>query len=100
MPQIDSARRKLASAHSSPDANSVHVAFAELNSVMNGLEVMRLTAGRHPDVRLIGLSIYNTREDIQAMLQAGAASYVDKAAGPDALLAAVRGFGPDERIEH
>ena len=56
----------------------------------NGLEATRLIAARYPEVKVIGLSLCREEQTVQAMLDAGAASYVDKAAGPEALVAAVR----------
>ena len=61
---------------------------------VNGLEATRLIAARCPKVKVIGLSLYDGPEHIQAVLTAGAASCVDKAAAPEILVAAVRACRP------
>lgn len=58
---------------------------------MDGLEATQRIKQRWPDVRVIGLSMYREADRAAAMLDAGACAYVDKTAGTDALLAAVRG---------
>jgi two-component system invasion response regulator UvrY len=58
---------------------------------MDGLEATRRIKQRWPRVRVIGLSMYREADRAAAMLDAGACAYVDKTAGADALLAAIRG---------
>ncbi|WP_462329740.1 PAS domain-containing protein, partial [Thiohalocapsa halophila] len=66
---------------------------------MDGLEATRRLKAQHPDLCVIGLSMYQEADRAAAMLSAGAAAYVDKTAGADALLAAIRAQLPLCRIE-
>ena len=61
---------------------------------LNGLEATRRIAARCPQVKVIGLSLYDGPEHVQAVLSAGAACCVDKAAAPESLVAAVRACRP------
>lgn len=58
---------------------------------VDGVDATRQIAANFPRVRIIALSLYTDPEKMQAMLDAGAASYVDKSAGLEALVAAIRG---------
>lgn len=66
---------------------------------MDGLEATRRLKAQHPDLCVIGLSMYQEADRAAAMLSAGAAAYVDKTAGADALLATIRAQLPLCRIE-
>jgi len=66
---------------------------------MDGLEATRRLKAQHPGLCVIGLSMYQEADRAAAMLSAGAAAYVDKTAGADALLAAIRAQLPLCRIE-
>jgi PAS domain S-box-containing protein len=57
---------------------------------MDGLEATRRIKEEHPEVCVIALSMYREADRAEAMLGAGACAYVDKTAGADALLDAVR----------
>jgi PAS domain S-box-containing protein len=61
---------------------------------MDGLTATREIRSRYPDVCIIALSMYREADRAEAMLAAGASAYVDKTAGADALLQAVRGQLP------
>ncbi|MGB5833483.1 MAG: PAS domain S-box protein [Thiohalocapsa sp.] len=57
---------------------------------MDGQEATRRITRLWPSVRVIALSMYNEADRAAAMRAAGASAYVDKTAGTDALLAAIR----------
>ncbi len=59
--------------------------------VMNGLDATRLIRAAHPEIRVIGLSMFQHGEQAQPMLDAGAVVYVGKSDAPDVLLNAIRG---------
>jgi DNA-binding NarL/FixJ family response regulator len=59
--------------------------------LMSGDEASRLIKQNHPHIRIIALSMFEDREIIQKMLNAGAESYVLKTAPSQHLLAAIRG---------
>ena len=58
---------------------------------MNGLEATRIIHMEFPDIRIIGLSMYDEGEQGEAMLNAGASAYQSKSGSTDRLLAAIRG---------
>ncbi|NQU43677.1 PAS domain S-box protein [bacterium] len=60
---------------------------------MDGVEATRIIHAEHPEIRIIGLSMYEESDRSAAMLAAGAATYVTKSGRPEALVAAVRGLG-------
>ena len=62
---------------------------------MDGLEATRRINARWPDICVIGLSMYREADRSAAMLAAGARGYVDKSAGSDALLDAIRESMPE-----
>ena len=71
---------------------------------MSGIEATRIIHGEHPDVSVIGLSMFEEGEQAEAMRAAGAAAYVTKSSGSDAITAAIRAsyrgrtrLGPTER---
>ena len=63
---------------------------------MDGLEATRRIHRDWPRIRIIGLSMYHEADRGQAMMNAGAAAYVTKTAGREALLGAIHdGRGRD-----
>jgi len=58
---------------------------------MDGLEATRIIHSELPQVRIIGLSMYDEAGQSKAMLDAGASAYRAKSGSTDRLLAAVRG---------
>jgi len=57
---------------------------------LNGIEATRLIHQQYPDIRIIGLSMFEEGDRAQAMRDAGASDYVTKA-GPSAnLIGAIR----------
>ena len=46
--------------------------------VLDGIQATRAIASEHPDIAVIGLSVYHERHLVQAMLDAGAAGYLPK----------------------
>ncbi len=67
--------------------------------VMNGIEATGLIKAEMPDVRVIGLSMYNKEEMGEAVLAAGAVVYLSKGAPAEELLNAIRANGPSARDE-
>jgi DNA-binding NarL/FixJ family response regulator len=61
--------------------------------VMNGIEATRLIRARHPQVRIIALSVTDNVADDAEMQQAGAAAFLSKVASPKDLLALIRRQG-------
>ncbi len=58
--------------------------------IMNGIEATRLIHAELPDIRIIGLSVFDPAARMAAMMAAGAAGYVSKAEAPELLLAVMR----------
>ncbi len=61
--------------------------------VMNGLAATRTITSEFPNVRVIGLSMYDDEAEGELMRKAGASGYVSKAGAPDfadSLIAAIR----------
>jgi two-component system, NarL family, invasion response regulator UvrY len=58
---------------------------------VSGAEATQVIHGEFPDIRVIGLSVFDDTRVIARMVAAGAAAYVTKGGDPSALLAAVRG---------
>jgi PAS domain S-box-containing protein len=57
---------------------------------MNGIETIRIIHDRHPDIRIIGLSMYMDKKVIDAVLGAGAISYLTKDGPSEVLLETLR----------
>jgi PAS domain S-box-containing protein len=57
---------------------------------MSGIEATRLLQVEMPEVRVIGLSMFEQADRAEAMRRAGAVDYVTKSGPADALLAAIR----------
>lgn len=62
---------------------------------MSGTEATRLIKKRHPEIRVIGLSMYTEEEGGREMLDAGAEAYFSKSGPPEKLLLAIREPGGD-----
>lgn len=58
---------------------------------VNGIEATRLIAARFPQIRIVALTMYTEPETTDAIITAGAAECVDKSAGLEPLVAAIRG---------
>jgi len=61
--------------------------------VLDGIAATRAIHTACPDVRVIGLSMFDHAEQVQSILAAGAAGYVSKTEAPDMLLKAIRCCG-------
>jgi DNA-binding NarL/FixJ family response regulator len=61
---------------------------------MDGIEATRQTTTSMPNVAVVGLSVHNSPQVEQAMMEAGATAYLTKDAAPEqlhhAMVAAVR----------
>ena len=60
---------------------------------MNGLEATRIIHAEFPNIRIIGLSMYDEDDQAVAMIKAGASAYRSKSGNTARLLAAIRGEG-------
>lgn len=58
---------------------------------VSGAEATHAIHSEFPEIRVIGLSVFDDKVVISRMVAAGAACYVIKGGDPSALLAAVRG---------
>jgi len=59
--------------------------------VMNGIDATRAIRSENPEVRIVGMSMYDEAELGESVRLSGATTYVCKAASPELLLEAVRG---------
>jgi DNA-binding NarL/FixJ family response regulator len=57
---------------------------------MNGIQATRIIHSELPDVRIIGLSMFQTEELSAAMREAGAVDYISKGVPFEAIIAAIR----------
>jgi CheY-like chemotaxis protein len=64
---------------------------------LNGVEATRIIANESPDVRIIGLSMFEEAERAQAMRDAGAVRYMTKSRAAEDLIAAIREHGAPGR---
>jgi two-component system NarL family response regulator len=64
---------------------------------MHGVEVTRRILERHPDARIILVSINETAEDVHRALEAGACGYMPKSCEKDAIVRAIRAVAAGER---
>jgi DNA-binding NarL/FixJ family response regulator len=62
---------------------------------MNGIEATRVIHAEFPNMRVIGLSMFEEFERAAEMRRAGAVAYLAKSGPSDALLAAIRGTMPE-----
>ena len=58
--------------------------------IVNGIEATRIIHREHPNIRIIGLSMYDDQERAQALRDAGASDYIDKGCAASALISAIR----------
>ena len=57
---------------------------------MDGIQATRELLRKHPNIKVLGLSMYNDREYISDILKAGARGYILKNTGKETLLNAIR----------
>src|SRR6185436_4571591 len=57
---------------------------------MDGLEATKIISKKHKDVRVIMLTMYNTRDYITKMISAGASGYILKNTGKQELMNAIQ----------
>jgi signal transduction histidine kinase/ActR/RegA family two-component response regulator len=57
---------------------------------MGGIEATRLIHSEMPNIRVIGLSMFEEKEQANAMFEAGAVAYLSKSSSVDALTATIR----------
>jgi DNA-binding NarL/FixJ family response regulator len=57
---------------------------------MNGIEALGLLRSKHPDIRVIMLSMHSSAEHVYRALNAGAAGYLLKEAAGEEIVAAIR----------
>jgi PAS domain S-box-containing protein len=69
-----------------PDVILMDVSMPKLN----GVEATRIIHSGFPEIRIVGLSMFNEGEQAAAMLQAGAAKYVSKSGSAAAIVEAIR----------
>jgi DNA-binding NarL/FixJ family response regulator len=62
----------------------------------HGVEVTRTIIGKHPDARIILVSINESAEDIHRAIEAGAAGYVSKSQNQDVIVRAIRAVASGE----
>lgn len=85
--EADHGRQALELADAIPiDVVVMDIAMPELN----GLEATRQLRMRHPDVKIVVLSMYNEQRVLFEMLQAGASAFVVKGSVTDDLVEAIR----------
>ncbi|MFO7964487.1 MAG: response regulator, partial [Desulfobacterales bacterium] len=58
---------------------------------MDGVEAARIIHSEMPHIRIIGLSMHDSKDQAEAMLAAGASAYCTKDGGTNILLSAIRG---------
>ena len=57
---------------------------------MNGIEATRLICAEHPDIKVIGLSMYDEKERGKEIMAAGAAGYITKSDPVDSVTSTIR----------
>lgn len=57
---------------------------------LNGVEATRIIHGRYPEIRIIGLSMFEEAEQAQAVRDAGAVNYLSKSGPAEELIKAIR----------
>ena len=65
---------------------------------MNGVEATRIIHAEFPQIRVIGLSMYDEDDQAEAMLNAGASAYLSKRQNMGLLLSAIRGDDQQDDI--
>jgi signal transduction histidine kinase len=58
--------------------------------VLNGIEASRVILREHPEVKIIGLSLFEDADRAQTMLSAGAVRYLSKSRASEDIIAAIR----------
>ena len=76
------------------DVVVMDVAMPELN----GIETTRRLLTRHPEIKVVALSMYNERRILAEMLQAGASALVVKGSATEELVQAIRAARAGERF--
>jgi DNA-binding NarL/FixJ family response regulator len=72
------------------DNNTVHLALMDINMpVMNGIDATREAIQRHPDLKIIALSMLNDDDYYFKMIDAGAQGFILKDADSDELTKAI-----------
>jgi PAS domain S-box-containing protein len=79
--------------HLRPDVVVMDVSMPE----MNGAEAIRCIKTELPEIRVIGLSMYEEKEIIRTMIKAGAESFVSKSASSGKLLKAIYGIDHENK---
>jgi CheY-like chemotaxis protein len=64
---------------------------------LNGIEATRSIHEEFPQIRVIGISMFEETERAQSMREAGAVDYLTKSGAADALIAAIRKYGAHEK---
>jgi PAS domain S-box-containing protein len=68
-----------------------HVVLMDISMpVMDGIEATKIIRKQHPNIRIVGLSLYTESERAKEMLDAGADFYMTKSERPAGLKAAIR----------
>ena len=65
---------------------------------IHGVEATRTIIGKHPDAKIILVSINESAEDIHRAIQAGAVGYVSKSQNQDVIVRAIRAVAAGERF--
>ena len=60
--------------------------------VMDGIEATRLIKSEFPDVRIVGLSIFEDDQSIKSIINVGADAFVPKTASPEEFMNAIYGI--------
>jgi PAS domain S-box-containing protein len=60
---------------------------------LNGIDATRAIHGRHPEIHIIGLSMFEESDSAKAMRDAGAIAYLTKSGPPENLVSTIRQFG-------
>jgi len=70
---------------------SPHVILMDISMPrLNGIDATRIIHEERPDIRVIGLSMYDDPVPVQAMREAGAVDYKNKGCAASDLMAAIR----------
>lgn len=65
---------------------------------IHGVEATRTIIGKHPDAKIILVSINESAEDIHRAIEAGAVGYVSKSQNQDVIVRAIRAVAAGERF--